>query len=196
MLAEERLLSADLGLALTSPCAGIQRAVSKPFACLVAIPLFLAGCQAPAPTGFVEGTTLGVVAHSPKQVQAIFLNSHTGEGMATFPEDEWATVDVSHVIPAEATAVYLSGLLIITHGTVEGVCDLTLAYRNHGETDEYSYSAQTIEAAVNAGKRTPHSIWIPVRDGRFQIKWHRSTTGSWPEHCAYGINLNLVAYLR
>lgn len=173
--------------------AGVQSKRAR-FRLSVAMSLFLAGCQPPA--GFVEGTTLGVVAHSPKQIPVVFFNTHTGEGMAAFPENEWATVDVSRVIPAVVKAVYLSGLLIVTHGTAEELCDLTLAYRNDGDTEDYSYIAQAVETTVDAGQRTPHSIWIPVREGRFQIKWRRSTDGKWPEHCAYGMNLSLVAYLR
>jgi hypothetical protein len=116
--------------------------------------------------------------------------------MAAFPENRWNTVDLAGLIPAGVKAVHLSGLLIITHGTVSEVCDLNLAYRRYGDSGEYGHTAQIIEAGVNQGQRTPHSTWIPVGDDRFQIKWHRSTTGPWPEHCAYGINLNLVAYLR
>ena len=168
--------------------------MDKLLACLVAALLLLAGCQ--TPEGFVEGTRLGIVARSPVQFPAIFVNSHTGEGLKKFPENEWATVDVSGIVPPETKAVYLSGLLIITHGTVPEVCDLTLAYRNYEDGTDYTYVAQTIATELNGGQRTPHSIWIPVREGNFEMKWRRSTVGDWPEHCAYGINLNLVAYLR
>jgi hypothetical protein len=144
----------------------------------------------------VEGSTIGIVAHSPSAIPVVFFNSHTNEGMATFLENEWTTVDVSGLIPTGSRAVYLAGLLIITHGTLEESCDLTLAYRDQGETGEYSYIAQTVETVAGGGERTPHSIWIPALDGKFQIKWRRSTTGNWPEHCAYGVNLNLVGYLR
>jgi hypothetical protein len=168
--------------------------MDKLLACLVAAPLLLAGCQ--TPEGFVEGARLGIVARSPVQFPVIFVNSHTGEGLKKFPENEWATVDVSGIVPPATKAVYLSGLLIITHGTVPEVCDLTLAYRNYEDGTDYTYVAQTIATELNGGQRTPHSIWIPVREGNFEMKWRRSTVGDWPEHCAYGINLNLVAYLR
>ena len=168
--------------------------MGKLLACLVAAPLVLAGCQ--TPDGFVEGARLGIVAQSPVQFSVIFVNSHTGEGLKKFPENEWATVDVSGIVPRETKAVYLSGLLIITHGTVPEVCDLTLAYRNYGDGADHTYVAQIISAEPNGGQRTPHSIWIPVRAGNFEIKWRRSTSGEWPEHCAYGINLHLVAYVR
>ena len=168
--------------------------MDKLLACLVAAPLLLVGCQ--TPDGFVEGTRLGIVARSPVQFPVIFVNSHTGEGLKKFPENEWATVDVSGIIPPATKAVYLSGLLIITHGKASEVCDLTLAYRNYEDGTDYTYVAQTIATELNGGQRTPHSIWIPVREGNFEMKWRRSTVGDWPEHCAYGINLNLVAYLR
>lgn len=162
--------------------------------CLVTVPLFLTGCQ--GTSGFVEGSTIGIVAHSPTQFPVVFFNSYTGEGLAKFPENEWTTVDVGGIIPLSIKAIYLSGLLIITHGTSEQTCDLTLAYRNQGDSVDYPYTAQTIETAVSGGQRTPHSIWIPIQDGKFQIKWRRSTAGNWPENCAYGINLKLAGYLR
>ncbi len=136
------------------------------------------------------------MAHTPIQFTAIFLNSYTGEGLDTFPANEWSTVDLSGILPEGTKAVYLSGLLIITHGTEEELCDLTLAYRNHGERDDHIYIAQTVETAVQGGQRTPHSIWIPVLEGKFEIKWSRSTDGTWPAHCSYGINLKAVGYLR
>ena len=161
---------------------------------LLATALLLAGCQPPA--GFVEGTRLGVIAHHPKQFQAIFLNTHTGDGLDQYPDNIWTTVDVSAFVPPDTRAVYLSGLLIITHGSAEEICDLTLAYRTPGASDDPTYVAQTIEATAAAGVRTPHSIWVPAPGGKFQIKWQRSTGGDWPDHCSYGINLNLVGYLR
>lgn len=161
---------------------------------LIIVSLIVVGCQ--GSSGFVEGTTVGIVMHSPTTLPVVFFNSYTGEGLAAFPENEWTTVDVTRVVPDGAKAIYLSGLLIVTHGTLEETCDLTLAYRDQGETVDYPYIAQTVETVVSGGARTPHSIWIAVHDGKFQIKWRRSTTGNWPENCAYGINLNLVGYLR
>lgn len=161
---------------------------------LIIVSSCVVGCQ--KSSSFVEGATVGIVAHSPTTFGVVFLNSYTGEGLATFPENEWTTVDVTGIIPDGAKAIYLSGLLIITHGTSEETCDLTVAYRDQGETEEYPYIAQTVETAVGGGERTPHSIWVAVHDGKFQIKWRRSTTGKWPENCAYGINLKLVGYLR
>ncbi len=160
----------------------------------VMLPVFLTACQAPA--GFVEGATVGVAAASPSQLSAVFMNSYTGNGTAEFPENEWSTVDVAALVPAGTKAVFLSGILIITHGSVEETCDLTLAYRTAGETADHAYSAQSVETMVAGGQRTPHSTWVAVRDGKFQIKWRRSTQGQWPDHCAYGINLSLVAYVR
>ena len=164
------------------------------FPALIIVLLIAAGCH--KSSGFVEGTTIGIAAHNPNAFPVIFFNTYTGEGLATFPENEWTTVDVTGIIPDGVKAIYLSGLLIITHGTLEEICNLTLAYRDQGETGDYPYIAQTVETVVNGGARTPHSIWVAAHDGKFQIKWRRSTTGNWPENCAYGINLNLAGYLR
>lgn len=162
--------------------------------CAVPCLLLLAGCQ--SQKGFIEGSTMGVVAQHPKQYLTVFVNSHTGAGLEKFPDNHWTTVDVSGVVPKKATAVYVSGMLIVTGGQAEELCDLTVGYRAHGETGDPSYLVQSIHSGTNGGARTPHSTWIPVREGKFDLHWRRSTQGPWPEHCAYGINLYLVAYLR
>ncbi len=156
--------------------------------------LVLLGCQ--GHKGFVEGTTMGVAAQHPKQYLTVFVNSHTGAGLEKFPEDRWTTIDVSGVVPEKTQAIYLSGLLTVTGGKSEELCELTVGYRAHGETGDPSYLAQSMRSGKDGGARTPHSTWVPIREGKFDLHWRRSTQGTWPEHCAYGINLHLVAYLR
>ena len=53
---------------------------------LIIVSLMVVGCQ--GSSRFVEGTTIGIVVHSPATFPVIFLNSYTGEGLATFPENE------------------------------------------------------------------------------------------------------------
>lgn len=152
------------------------------------------GCQ--GKKGFVEGTSMGVAASHPKQYLTVFVDSHTGAGLQTFPEGQWTTIDVSGVVPEETKAVFLTGMLSVTGGQSDELCDLTVGYRASGETNDPSYLAESMAAGRSAGQRTPHSTWIPVRGGKFDLHWRRSTQGAWPEHCAYGIRLHLVAYLR
>ncbi|MCF2855898.1 hypothetical protein L1286_00315 [Pseudoalteromonas sp. SMS1] len=148
---------------------------------------------------FVEGTVMGVVKHSPTQSNPpVFINTYTGAGTVKHPEGQWSQVDVSDIVPADTTAIYLSGNLLITHGTQPQTCNLTIAYRNAGETHNYGYIGQTIEAALGSGQRSAHSTWVPITNGKFEIKWEANTAhlGTWPNHCSYGINLSLVSYLR
>ncbi|WP_155730992.1 hypothetical protein [Pseudoalteromonas luteoviolacea] len=148
---------------------------------------------------FVEGTVMGVVKRSPTQTNPpVFINTYTGAGTVKHPQGEWSEVDVSGLVPPDVIAVFLSGNLLITHGNKPETCNLTIAYRNSGETHEYAYLGQTIEAHIGSGQRSAHSTWVPVKDGKFEIKWEANTAhlGTWPNHCSYGINLSLVSYLR
>lgn len=144
---------------------------------------------------FVEGTTIGVSAQSPTQDNPpIFVNSYTASGPAA---DAWSTVDLCKVVPAGTKAARLEGLLIITHGTTVETCDLNISYRVNGSSLEPGYIHQSIEATVGNGQRSTAGVWVPLDATRkFQFKWHRSTSGTWPTHCSYGINLSLTAYLR
>jgi hypothetical protein len=159
----------------------------------VAVAAFLLGFSSNA--AFVEGSVVGIAKQSPTQQNPpIFVNSYTGTGPAA---DAWQTIDVSSIVPATTKAIRLEGILIITHGTTVESCDLTIAYKVNGTALDPGYIHQTVEASVSNGQRSTAGVWIALDPKKkFQFKWHRSTSGNWPDHCSYGINLSLTAYLR
>lgn len=128
----------------------------------------------------------------------IFLNSYTGDGLAQFPQAQYGTADFTGIIPADSKGVFLTGLLIITHGTTAETCDLQVFFRKNSSTPEWNYIGQTLEASVGDGQRTPMFAFVPVENGKLQMMWKGNTftAGNYPAHCAYGINYKLTGYVR
>lgn len=127
-------------------------------------------------------------------INAIFVNSYTGAGASA---GSWHLLDVTTLgIPITAKAVFLVGILIITHGITDVLCDLSLALRAYGDPlNPGNYIGQTIERWVGGGQRSTMSSWVPVKQGKFEYYWSRSTFDQWPTSCAYGINLSAQAYI-
>lgn len=131
----------------------------------------------------------------------IFVNTHTGKHL---PEacaaGKWCTVEVSKFgLPADVKAVFLVGLLIITHGETVETADLTIAFRAYSAEDiptDQGYIGQSTETTPAGGVRSPMATWAPVRDGKFQFKYGKSTEGDWPAHSSYGVNLTIQAWAR
>jgi hypothetical protein len=151
--------------------------------------------QALAQYEWVEGSIFGLRTGNTKKPSAIFVNSYTGHGPAA---GQWVTVDLTeHGIPIDTKGVFLSGLLIISHGSTGGTCDLTLALRAPGDKLDYgNYIGQVIDVWAAGGQRSTFATWVPVIEGKFEYQWNRNTWGQWPKECAYGINLSLQAYMR
>lgn len=125
---------------------------------------------------------------------AVFVNSYTYAGP---PAGQWTTIDATDIgVPSSAKAVFLGGILIITHGTNYATCSLTLTMRNAGSMLlSGNYQAQSVEAHVGGGQRSTMAQWVPLNRGKFEIYWSRSTAGQWPLDCAYGMNLTVQAYV-
>lgn len=145
--------------------------------------------------GWVENSTIGVRDDNSKAPIAIFVNTYTNTGP---PEAVWNRISLSSLgIPPDASGVFLSGILIITHGTTIQTCDLTISFRAPGDTiDAGNYIGQTIEASVGSGQRSNMSTWAPARNGEIEFYWKRNTTGQWPTECSYGMNLSAQSYVR
>lgn len=114
-------------------------------------------------------------------------------------EDEFQHVDVTRWgVPRNAKWVFLSGQMLITHGTTQEIADLKVVFRRPGDnsvTCEH-HLGQSVEAQREGGQRTPLSTWVPLRDGALEWCFTTSTPGAWPEHAAYGVNLGLQAWAR
>lgn len=155
------------------------------------------------PAQWISGT-IGVPAGGPASVtRAIFLNTSTGVGVDVWPDSgvpgsngPWRTVDVSELVPEGTKAIRLDGLLIISHGSISGTADLAVGFRAMGETADYSYVLQTIEAESGQGVRSNAGTWIALDENRqFEFRWQRTLPGTWPTYPAYGINLRITAII-
>lgn len=149
----------------------------------------------PAFAQWVEGTTIGVRADNSTAVNALFVNSWSGYGPQA---GVWSRIAVRDLgVPEDAISVFLTGILVITHGYKPQTCDLHLSIRAPGDNmDPGNYIGQAVEVDVHGGQRSNMSSWAPVRDGHIEVHWTRSTLEQWPEGCAYGMSLSAQAYLR
>lgn len=144
---------------------------------------------------YIEGDIIGVPQKSPTgQNPIIFLNTYTGAGVA---RNTWSKVDMKGLVPPDTKAIRLDGILIITHGTTAETADLVVHFRKPGETYEYNYIMQTIEASTLNGQRSNAGTWVALDDDLcFEYKWNTQSLGTYPAYSAYGLNLTLTAYLR
>ena len=147
--------------------------------------------------GWTEGLVMGV-REDDAGVTVIFLNTYgQPDGLAP---GIWHGIDVTALgVPRDAIAVFISGLLIISHGWTPETCSLTMAFRAPGsQTLAGNYIFQTIEAAIFGGQRSNAAAMIPVKNGKFEMNWSQSspTDKMWPEVCSYGVNLRASAYVR
>lgn len=147
---------------------------------------------------------------SPVTANAIFTNSYTGAGVAA---GNWAIADLKPLgVPADAKAVVLAGILIITPGTGAQepamTSDLTVRFRKPGDipANKYvswgNYIGQVCDRnagngfQIGEGGRSTMAAIVPLENGCFEWGWDRSTYAQWPDSAAYGINLNVQAYFR
>jgi len=83
------------------------------------------------PYSWVEGSKIGVLTDNPESYPAIFVNSTKAE--TTPPAGEWIPLKVTQFgIPADAKAVFIGGILIITHGKKTQLCDIRQAGDHDG----------------------------------------------------------------
>ena len=110
-------------------------------------------------------------------------------------------------LPAEfiGIRIFLSGLLIITHGTTPETADMYVGFRAYGDTGTEAglpasggtwYLGQSVETSVTGGQRSAMATWVPVRDGKFEFRFSKATPGTYPIHSSYGVNLTIQAWGR
>lgn len=150
-------------------------------------------------TTWVESTVTGVRqgdVYDKNLPPLVATNSYSRPGVN--PAGQWHLADVTtHNIPADVKAVFLTGRLVITHGTNQETCDLTIAFRAPGaDVSADDWMGQAVEAHVGGGQRSGFASWVPVVDGKFEWLWGRSTYGQWPSGCAYGVFLYPQEYKR
>lgn len=163
---------------------------------------------APAFAGWIEGSTVGVPDDNAKRPLAVFVSTETSwtAPIISIPANTWVTIDLANGsiwnlngdttsyqpnLPSDTKAVFLSGLLVISHPGGSVTCDLWANFRRPGSSLPHdSYQVQTIEATSGAGIRSNAAVWVPVSDRKFQFYWYH-TPG-----CPSLINLSLQAYVR
>lgn len=159
--------------------------------------MILIACQ-PAFAGWVTGTEIGVRDDNSKAPIAIFVSA--GLTPSSGPAaGSWNRINVVSALgmPTGVKSVFLTGLLIITHGSTAQTCNLTLAVRAPGDTlAAGNYICQAIEAHLGGGQRSGCSTWAPVVNDEIEIQWDRNTFTDWPTECAYGINLSAQSYVK
>lgn len=155
-----------------------------------------------------ESSVIGISGDNAKRPIALFVR-HDGIGTIpaqSIPSGQWVTVDLTNDtrwcvnndcftyqpnLPIDTKAVFLSGLLVITHPGGSVTCDLWANFRAPDSTlPEGSYQMQTIEATAGAGVRSNAAVWVPVKERKFDVYW------SYTSGCSSLINLSLQAYVR
>jgi hypothetical protein len=142
---------------------------------------------------WIECEKIYIPDDSPQGRTAIFVNTYTGVGGAN---NTWITSDVSSLVPADAKAIHVNGILIITHGTTAETADLHLHIRTD-PTANPAYNGQVIEATVGNGIRSTMACWIALDANKcFQYKYTipNPPPKVYPTYSAYGINLSIDAY--
>jgi hypothetical protein len=150
---------------------------------------------------WVEGSVIGINPDNPKGPLAIYIaRDQPGwlDGWAVplgLQVDRWNTVTLP--VPVDAKAVFLSGLLVITHPMVTtwsypgGTCEVRATFRAPGSAHhEDNFQIQALEAHTGGGVRSTVATWAPVTNRQVEF-FYRMTPG-----CPSLINLSLQAYLR
>ncbi len=131
----------------------------------------------------------------------IFGNTYTGQFIPApcATQGQWCTVDFKPGgVGADAKAVFVQGLLIITSGSTVQTADLHLSFRRPGDTSVNcvnQYMAQAVIATIT-GERTNFSSWLPVVDGKLEFCWTRNTPDPYPANSAYGFNMGAQAWVK
>lgn len=116
--------------------------------------------------------------------------------------NQWAsnpiTVDLAPFgIAEDAKVAWLSGMLIITHGTTVETADIHVTFAAYGgPIDCTRYLGQTVEPHVGGGQRSNMSTLVPLSERKFQFCYFLNTPGEWPDNSSYGINLSIQAWGR
>ena len=144
---------------------------------------------------WIEGTKIHIISPSNNVApQAVFFNSYTGVGAM---HDVWTNVNLNNVIPQDAIAIHVIGILLITHGLTNEIADLNICFKNNESSNNCNnYHHQVIEAQIGGGQRSTMSAWIALDNNKsFQYKWKVKKLSQWPEYSAYGANLVIDSYI-
>ena len=139
-----------------------------------------------------EGNIIGINANTSKEHAGVFVSTvypqyqYNGNGT-------WSEIDISNLVPVDTKAIFLTGILLITHSGSAGIADFRVHFKKSGAyTYPGDYIGQTVEAHPGGGQRTNFSSWVPVENQKFMFYWYGVPLSG----VHYGTNLTIQAYIR
>lgn len=131
---------------------------------------------------------------------AAFINTYTGAGSDYHP-GAWNTINLRSTVglPAEAQAIAVSALLIISNGYTQELADLMVTWRKTGYTQDVSggYQWQVISPWAGGGQRSTAFGVVQLNEGCFDLWYNiKPVLGTWPTRSAYGLNVSIQGYYR
>lgn len=118
----------------------------------------------------------------------------------------WHTIDLKpkpSEVPADAVALLLSGILIITDGLGSNDTSIAMAFQSPSAGNNVAnYEMQTCAVLSTGGSRSNAQAIVPCINGCIDYSWYRgNSNGEWPTGpipayptgAAYGFNLNVQA---
>jgi hypothetical protein len=117
-----------------------------------------------------------VYTHDQHSGPTIIFVGTTAPGLTP---DAWHTIDLKpHGVTADAKWAEIVMHLIITHGALTGIANLTATFRPPGATlDAGNYQMQTIEPWTGGGERGSQMVRVGLVDGCFEFYWKKHRAG-------------------
>ena len=117
---------------------------------------------------------------------------------------QWHLVDLKPAgVPANAVAVDLRGILVITNGTNSGDTSIGVGFQMPGgKSPVGNYVMQTCAEGQAGGSRSNAAAIVPCVNGCVEWYWARGNVGEWPygplkaqypAGASYGFNLDVHA---
>jgi|GEM_PF-4393269 len=103
--------------------------------------------SASAQTNWTRSTEIWFNPDNPKSPVPVFVNTASGVGLKQFPRGRWVSVDLASCcnVPPDAKQAFLAGVLIVTAGSGQALCDLRVAFRAPGSRwNAANYLGQSI----------------------------------------------------
>lgn len=113
-------------------------------------------------------------------------------------QNTWCEADLTlYGVPTDAKYAFMSGLLLITHGTNAQQADYQITFKKPGTTGDCSkYLGQTVEPHTGGGQRSNMSTWVPLSEGKTEFCFRYNAPAAWPNWSSYGVNLSVQAWAR
>lgn len=144
-----------------------------------------------------EFSTIGLW-HRPKN--SVFYGDTSLPAWPMPPDNLWQTLDLSEVLPCHVGQVILRVWSPIQRPAAAPAANavLTVAFRAPGDTSivPAAYAVESMCSANGSGIRQQSTLFCPVIENRLEWCWTRSTQGAYPPNCSYGVNIELLGYVR